>query len=218
MIFEGIIRRFTKQDLGGAVRPFRMTGLESHAVAQVEEDLTDLARAGRLFYGGNQIIANGIAPVAAIPTTTATLALVNKDANNTLAISKLNFWLGSGTPAAGATLFACVVKPTQATADGITANGTGFNSANRNPVSSRKSGALWTTALTVPATTVWEALLSTMQLAAANIGQGDGISYQKGGLLVPPFCALGIGILSGAGTTPLYGVSAEWAELELENE
>jgi hypothetical protein len=194
-----------------------MTDNESIAVAQVELAKAESARAGRYFGGGNQIIANGIAPVAAIPTTTATLALYNAEDPGGLSyeIDRIGFWLGSGTAAAGATLFATVSPAKIVTAP--TANATGYGSASMSG-STRVTKAIWTTAVTVPSPTgrapAWIQISSNFQLAAANVGQGDGYVEMNGCLLVPPGYALGFAILSGAGTTPLYGISASWSEMQ----
>ncbi len=213
MDFNALVRRFTLQGNGGKPQA-RATSFESLAVAQVEPKRAELARAGRLFVGGNSIIANGIAPVAAIPTTTAALALYN-NANaggRSLVLERLRFWLGSGTAAAGATLLGAVAGPI---ATPPTVHATGYAASSASGVGT--SRALWTTALTIPSA-AWVGLLSTLQPAAANVGQGDGEAVIDGGIVIPPGFALGLVVLSGAGTSPLYGVSAEWAELELDLE
>lgn len=220
MLAEGKFRKFVRNMLGGGFSPLRLTGLESLAVAKVEGDCTEVARAGRRFVGGTQIIANGIAPVTAIPTTTATLALYNAEADNgvCLVMDRLGFWLGSGTPTAGATFLACVSPSKIATVP--TGNATGYGSASASG-SSRNTKARWATAVTFPSSPIapaWFQLFSNFQLAAANVGQGNDYYEARGGLIVPPGYALGLAILSGTGTTPLYGVSACWNELELELE
>lgn len=214
MKVDGIITRLFKQpnNIDGAT--IRATNYASASTAQVESPYLELTRSGRRMHGGTQIIANGIAPVAAIPTTTATLALYNNDTNNNglaLSIDWLNVFLASGTPAAGLTVFAAVAKPTTAPS----ANATGYGSAALSGTASG-SKALWGAGLTLPAGTVWSALTSTLQPAAANVGQGDNFLDLGGRIVIPPAYCLALAILSGAGSTPLYGVSAQWAELELD--
>ncbi len=213
-----LVRRFTRQG-NGADNTIRATELESLACANVEGDNVETARAGRRFIGGTQIIANGIAPGAAIPTT-ATLALYNAEADGGKAycIDRIIFWLGSGTAAAGATLFATVSPSKIATIP--TGNATGYGSASASG-SAQQTKSRWATAMTLPSSPVapaWTALISTLQLAAANVGQGDGYVEAKGAFIVPSGYAFGFGILSGAGTTPLYGISCQWTELELDLE
>lgn len=216
MLMSGIVSRFTKQGNSNNGAPVRLTDVESLAVAQTEPPYLEMSRAGRRFHGGTQIIANGIAPVQAIPTTTATLALYNSDtagAGLSLSLDWLNVFLGSGTPAAGLTLFATVAKPTTVPS----ANPTGYGTSSLSG-SARGPKAIWATALTIPAGVNWAALSSTFQLAAANVGQGDNPLDLGGRMIVPPGFALCLALLSGAGTTPLYGVSAQWSEVELDLE
>lgn len=219
MDMEMEVRRFAKNGIG-ADRMLRSTVLESLAVAIVEAENVECARAGRRFCGGTQIIANGIAPVAAIPTTTATLGLYNAEpaGGRSLVIDRLGFYLGSGTAAAGATLLAAVSTGQLATA--VAANATGYGSQSMSG-SGSQTRARWGTALTFPTSPIanaWIQILSTQQLAAANVGQGDGQVELKGAFIVPPGYCLGFAILSGAGTTPLYAITAQWTELELDLE
>lgn len=211
---KGVARRFQKVGMG-TERELRLTGMESLAVANVEPLYSELARSGRRFAGGCQVIANGIAPVSAIPTTTATLALYNSasDGGASICVDRVGFCLGSGTAAAGATLWLAVSngKPTAPSA------ASNYSSTPLGLSGASSSVARWATALTIPSGSAWFQALSTFQLAAANVGQGDaGATLQ--GVLIPPGYALGIAILSGAGTTPLYSVSAMWAEVELDLE
>lgn len=216
---QGAIRRFTKNALSNALRTVRMTGLESQAFAQVEPARFELARAGRRFHGGMQIIANGIAPVAAIPTTTGTLAFFNGEpaGGKVYAIERLGFFLGSGTPAAGATLFATVTTKAVATPPTVMATGYGVQNSSGSSPSSK---GLWTTALALPGNPApaWALITSTLQLAAANIGQGDQPQDLEGAWIVSPGFAIAFAILSGAGTTPLYGISMTHSEIDAETE
>jgi hypothetical protein len=193
----------------------RGTGLMSAAVAQVEVPYAELTRAGRRFIGGNNIIANGIAPVQAIPTTTATLVLWNGESTGgkSYDIDVMGFWLGSGTAAAGATLMATVT--TAALAAPTAATGYTISSASGSAIASK---ARFATSQTIASGSAWVQVASSFQLAAANVGQGDQPVYVDGRFKVPPQYALGIVILSGAGTTPLYGVSVGWNEVEADLE
>lgn len=199
--------------------PLRQTNFLSLAVAQMEGYNTEAARAGRRFYGGTTIIANGIAPVAAIPTVTATLALYNADPVKCLCIDRVNVNLLSGTAAAGLTLYVAVSPLPIAAPPVVMGTGYGVSSASGSKLG---SNAMFTTALTMPApaggTLAWQALLTTLQPAGANVGQGDVWCELAGGIVIPPLRALGMGILSGTGTSPLYGVSLGWSEFELDVE
>ena len=109
MRIEAVVSRFFKKGNSDAPSTLRLTSQGSLAVAVVEPALAEVARAGRRYGGGCQIIANGIAPVVVIPTVAAGLVLYNgeSDGGADLFVDRLNFWLGSGTAAAGATLLGC---------------------------------------------------------------------------------------------------------------
>lgn len=211
------LRRFSKNALGSAQKTLRLTGIESLAAALIEPIGFEMSRAGNRFIGGLQVIASGIAPVAAIPTTTATLALWNGEdsGGKAIAIEQLGFFLGSGTPAAGATLFACVSPKKIATAPTSMASGYGLQNASG---STKASKALFATAVTIPGSPAWFQVCSTQQLAAANVGQGDNVVTFDGKLIVPPGYAAGFAILSGVGTSPLYGISTVHSEIDADLE
>lgn len=212
-LVDKIVSRFAKVS-NSTQESLRGTGNQSLAVAQVEPEWCERSRAGQMFYGGCGVIANGIAPVQAIPTTTATLALFNNEADGgrSLLIEELNFFLGSGTPDAGATLLAGVsLAP-------ITAPSAASNYATVSASSGGKaSRAIWATAVTLATGTKWRAIGSYPQLAAATPGQGAG-PFSVRGLIVPPRYAVGFAILSGTGTTPLFSITAAWSELVLDLE
>lgn len=211
LTLRGVARQFTQFALGGGELALRMTGNESLAVAQIEPARLDWSRAGYRFAGGLQVIASGIAPVQAIPTTTATLALYNPDREQSLVIERLGFFLGSGTAGAGATLMVCV---TEQIAAPVTANAANYASRSLSGGTATPR-ALWGAAVTIPTNAAWIQAQSNFQTAAIAPGQGDSPVDFEGAIIIPPRCALGIAILSGAGTTPLYGVSGIWSELKL---
>lgn len=212
MRIEALVKRFSRKFASDALATPRLTALESQAVAQVEAPNTERAAAGRRYMGGTQVIASGIAPVTAIPTTTATLALYNTapDGGKCLVLDQIGFFLGSGTPTAGATLLVTVSNGKLASVPSAASN---YSSMSCSGVGT--SIARWATAVTI-VNGAWIQLSSTFQVAAANVGQGDMPNALGGGLIVPPGYALGIAILSGTGTSPLYSVSATWDELELD--
>ena len=148
-----LARKFVHVGSGGSPHRARMTDHQSVAFAQVELPKMELGRAGKLFQGGNQIIANGIAPVAAIPTTTATLLLYNSadQGGTSIVLDRIGFWLGSGTAAAGATLFGAV--STSMIVSAPTAHGTGYGVQSQSGSGLAQSRAIWTTAATLPSMT-----------------------------------------------------------------
>lgn len=215
MRMSGLVQKLFKV-AQGADQEIRLTSVQSVAVAQTELIGVELARTGRMFVGGTQVIANGIAPDTAIPTTTAKLALYNAepDGGRTLFLDRVHFGLGSGTPAAGATLFLAVSNGKIGTP--VASMASNYAVGPASGFTKHKSAALWGAAVTLPASSVWHSVIGGYQLAAANVGQGDQPYYCEGGIAVPPGYALAFSILSGAGTTPLYYVGARWAELEVD--
>lgn len=213
-----LVSRYAKLSNGNPVFQ-RSTSLGSLATAQVELSRTELSRAGRYFFGGNQIIANGIAPVTAIPTTAISAGLYNAGVADSLLLDYVaGPWVGSGTPTAGCTLL-CGISDQKAAGTTAIANMTGWSSRAACGSASRKTVALWdATATFTAANTTWFSLGSNMQLAAATVGQGSPAIVLHGGISVPPGFEVGFAILSGAGTTPLYGLSAGWAELPIDVE
>lgn len=213
---KGRQRRATKI-APGTETEVRFTTLESVAVAQMEPEYVEIGKRGSRYAGGCQVIASGIAPVAAIPTTTATLAIYNTDADIGVCIvpDQLSFCLGSGTAAAGATMWLCVTngKVVAASIPAAVAN----YSSQALTKTGNVSVARWGAAVTIPAGSAWFQATTSLQLAAANVGQGDNVANLRG-VIIPPGYAMGIAILSGAGTTPLYSVTAMWSELELDLE
>ena len=214
MNLSGLLTRIFKSANNADGVPFRATPLSSISVAQTEAPYFELTRSGKRFHGGTQVIANGIAPVQVLPTITATLGLYTNDSNSnglSLMMDWLNVFLASGTPAAGLTVMIAVGKPTNPPSANVAGHSTGALSGTSNG-----SKALWATALTFPAGVAWSAPVSTFQPAAANVGQGDNYIDLGGRVVVPPGYAMGIALFSGAGTTPLYGASAQWGEVETD--
>lgn len=213
MRIEALVKRFSRKFTSDALATPRLTSLESQAVALVEAPNTERTAAGRRYMGGTQVIASGIAPVTAIPTTTATLFLYNTapDQGKCLVIDQIGHFLGSGTPTAGATLLVTITNGKPASVPAAASNYTSQSCSGFGT-----SVARWATGITIPAGSAWVQATSSFQLAAANVGQGDYPAFFNGGLVIPPGYGLGIAILSGTGTTPLYSVSATWDELELD--
>lgn len=216
MNFSGLITRLMKQSTNMDGVPVRLSNYASLAVAQVESPYQESTRSGRRFHGGVQVLANGVAPVQAIPTTTAAVALFNSDTNNNglaLVVDWANIFLASGTSAAGATVLVAVGKPSSGTAPVASASNYSIGTLSGTAQGSKALFGIGTVFATTP---VWSAVASTSQVAGANVGQGDNCLDLGGRIVVPPGYMLGISILSGAGTTPLYGVSLQWAEHELD--
>lgn len=211
------LRKIAKLGYGVQAKP-RLTGLGSLAVGPVEVAGLELARSSRRFMGGPQAVANGAANATAIPTSQPNLCLFNgePDGGRTYAIDFAGFYLVSGTPAAGATLFAGLTAGKLAT---VPSSAAGWTIAGLNPAA--RSNARWGALVTLTVNGVnptYTAVLSSFIVAAANVGQGDAPIALPAPILVPPGYACGFDILSGAGTTPKWGLTLGWAEVELDLE
>ncbi len=215
-----LVGRYTK-GANGNRQWQRATSFGSLPVAEVELSRTELARAGRYFVGGNQVIASGISVSAAIPTTTPLMGLYNGNAQDSLLMDSFTGpWVGSGTPAAGGVFLGAL--STQTSAGTIpTANTSNWSSVATGGSVSRRSSAWWNTGVTfIAASTSWFAINCGAQLAAANVGQAlaQGQVLFNGGFIIPPGFNMGFTVLTGAGTSPLYGFSATWGELPVDIE
>ncbi len=172
-------------------------------------DFAALCQKGKLFYGTHTA---GLAPVTAIPTTTAAIALVNTngDGGESLVIKQVSWGLISGTPTASATLLGGVSVGKIASLP--TAHMSNSYSA---PCRGRAAASnAFFQASTLPATAVWTQLGNAVMLAAATVGQGPyGAPLDlNGSIIVPPGHAFHLAVFSGTGTTPLFGFSLIWGE------
>lgn len=190
----------------------RATMLGSLAAAQVEPAKAELARSGRRYAG---VIGNGAtfkAPVVAVPTTTATWCLYNgyPDNGDWLFVDSLGFFLASGTVAVGGTLIVAVTNGPVATVP--TAYASSVTGSLNGGATGSGTKALLANAVTIPASSVWHPVIGGDWAATTTIGLGLVVQLH-GGYAIPPKYGLAIDVLSGAGTTPLFGVSATWDEL-----
>jgi hypothetical protein len=209
------VRRFFPLKSGKGDIEVRATHLESLAVDPVAPDGLELTRGGRRFVWGPQNGVTGIAPVAALPTTAAQWVLWNGDQNQAYVIDQLGALLVSGTAAAGLVLLACLFQ--QPVQSGASVVGMQISSASTGY---RTSKGLLKSAVTVtqPATPTWfpvakgdSANTGVLSVAAEN-------RDLRGRIIVPPNAGLGLCVLSGAGTTPLFAPFGMHTEIELDLE
>jgi hypothetical protein len=198
----------------GAENPVRMTDLMSVAVANVEPLHAETLRAGARFYGGAQNGATGMAQATAIPTTTAAAVLANGETGGnakSYVVDLISWFPLGGTIGTGGILFASVFKlatpAAQASWSSVSSSG-----------SSKSTKAVWALAQTAPTGTSWFVWGSSSYSPTVNLTAAQGLPQTGGTLLVPPGYALGLSVVSAAGTSPTYGVSASWVELELDIE
>lgn len=172
---------------------------------------------GQRFCAGLQLLSSGIAPKQAIPSLSPTLCLYNGDSSQSYVVRYIHKWLASGTAAAGSTLL--VALSPNALSPVPTQNATNFKIQKLGPSStSETSSALLASGVTLPNSPqapVWISICSDFQLAAANLGQGDAVTNLNGMIVIPPGYGMGIDIISGSGSSPLYGVTVVWDEVNL---
>lgn len=201
--------------LGSAEVDARATGLESLAVDQVAPANFERARAGREFVWGPVNGVTGIAPVAALPTTAAQWTMWNPDPYQAMVIEELGALLVSGTAAAGAVLLACLFQA-PATVGGQ-AIGMQITSASNGKSSSKaifKSGVT----LTQPTAPNWVVVAKSDSANTAVLSVAVENRLIAGGLIVPPGQGLGLCVLSGAGTTPLFAPYGRHFEVKADLE
>lgn len=223
MNLKGLVRRvFSGGRLGlGEEKAPSLTTLGALAVEQVLPPKGLRAAAGCRFAA---VVGNGAtfkAPITAWPTTTATWALYNGEdpGGKSLLIDTVGAFLASGTAAAGFALIGAVAT-TKLTTIPSAYSGTILSSLSGRPANSK---ALLANNLTIPtagggAQPAWHVLeASGANAANATIG-GLCLAKLDGGILVPPGYAFYVDIVSGAGTTPLFGVSVTWDEVQADLE
>ncbi len=212
-----IVRLRSKWDewLGNQEIDARATGLESLAVDNVAPERLERTRAGRSFVWGPVNGVTGIAPVAALPTTAAQWTMWNADPYQAMVVDQLGVLLVSGTAAAGIVVLACLFQAPATV--GAQATGMQITSASGGNHASKalfKSGVT----LTQPTTPNWWPVAKSDSANTAVLSVAAENRDLRGGLIVPPGQGLGICVLSGAGTTPLFapfGMHFE-AKLDLE--
>lgn len=211
---SGIIGKFVSQAFGSSKIPLRLTEYASLAVQQVEPAGLELSRAGVRYAGGCQVVANGVAPVQAIPTTSGALCLYNSepDGGKSIVVESVSVSLASGTPGTGFALYAGLSQGRLATAPSAASN---YGSAPMGKVGGKSSIAVWATTFTLAGSPKWWALIAGKTGgASASVGDG-GTRDLAGRVVIPPGHALGFTVMSPAGTSPLFAIHAEWAEVQV---
>lgn len=191
------------------------SGCGAVRVAQLESDGLELTRAGRRFQIAQSGAITGIAPVQAVPTTAAQWTLWNTSATDSLVIENIGVTLASGTAGAGVLLMAAFF-----TAPAQTGLGTNITVQNMNGSSTRTSAVAIKSGVTVttPAAPNWFTIAKSDSANTAVLSVAVLNENVKGRLIVPPTYGLGLAVLSGAGTSPLFFPLAQWTEFALDLE
>lgn len=223
-LLNGLVRRLFGSGRKGSEsqQPLAMDFAGGLAVSQLLPPKGQRAAAGRRY---NAVVGNGatfIAPVTAYPTTTATFLLYNGEpaGGRSYFIDTVYAFNASGTPAAGAALLGGVTLASQAAANSG-ASPAAYSGTVVTSLSGKSGGTkavlanAWTI---VGGTPAWQVLAKSEAAAAATIASNTLLGHVDGGIVLPPGFGLALTVLSGAGTTPLYGFGVTWDEIEADIE
>jgi hypothetical protein len=211
-LMEGRVE-YQQSNLGNNTqRALSLSGLGSLRVAQGDPRYFELSRAGRIF-GMSMTVAVAVASVQTVPTTTASVCIFNAaaDGGKCIVPLKLGFFNGSGTSDKGQILLATATSTKLATA--LTANGTGYVIGGLRS-GDTSSVAFGDSAKTV-APCVWTAVGGMETTADAVPGCGQMFDVE-GLFTIKPGYALGLAVLSGAGTNAKFCFNAIWAEITVD--
>jgi hypothetical protein len=160
-------------------------------------------------------VAAGVAPVQALPTTAAQHFLWNHDANRSYVIDTVDVFLLSGTATAGCTILG-IVTPITATLP-TAATGVVVGSSSMGGLASK--AIIGTYTIPTPSGNAQWTILSQTSQPAGVPGVGGCYSCDiRGGIIIPPGMGMGLAVLAGVGTSPLYIGAWTWTEAELDLE
>lgn len=183
-----------------------------------------LAAVGARFNAVNGVSSTFLAPVQAFPSTTLVMALWNGEADGgkSYFIDAVYAFLASGTPDVGGALLACVTREKPAAPTLSTGDNGGYANTKISGLSGKLPGAskaVFATNITALSAPAWFVADGKPQVTAtAKIAAGSFFGSLEGGVVVPPGYMLGLTVLAGAGTTPLFGFGVIWSELAAELE
>lgn len=206
---EGKVESFPSQNQGfNTPAQLRMSELKSLFVDQMAPDYYEMCRNAKIF-GVTTTVAVAVVPLQVVPTTTAAFVLNNVSTTNTLVVPlAISVLFASGTAAVGSSIYAQVGSTPLATQ--LTADGTGVvKSCLRGGVAT--GSVCWGDSSKTVAGG-WQLIGGINTTAATTPGYSVSIPV-NGMYVVRPTYALGLHVLSGAGTTAAFSYSVIWAEL-----
>jgi len=216
MNIEGIFRRFIPYIRGRGPADARLTHLESLSVAQVESEGLELTRAGRRFHG--VFSTTGVAPVQAMPTTTAGFALYNPESVKSYVIDNISASVLSVTTGGVGGGFVAIVTPPTSTLPTV-ATGAAVGSRSLGGLMSKAVLATGYTIPTPAGNAQWGFVEMTSSPSGTQIAGGAGLTADgHGRLIVPPGKLLGLSIMAINTSAVLYIAGVTWHEVELDLE
>lgn len=163
------------------------------------------AMAGTRFVCGVTAGATYKAPIATIPTTTASWAFYNGESVSggaTFFIERIYAYLKGGTSDGSNGILVGIPSTIQAAAVAA-ATGTLSGGLNGGAVPAVMTMG---TAITLAGTPVWHVVSNGSGPAPAGLGGAVAVADIDGGIMLPPGFALGLEVWGGAGTSPLFGM------------
>lgn len=199
----------------GGNQRWRGSALRSGFVEQVLPTRVELSRMGKTFSASGGVKANGVAPVADMPTTATINGLYNgntQQSNIHLVILGVAVYACSGTLGLGRAVIAGVGSAAQSS---VPAKGTGaVGPFNNTPTSKNTSAAVMTLAVALGGAPAWTVLSGLDTPAAVEIGAG--IASETDGLfIVPPGFMFGAHVLAPTGTAAKFLFTFTFAEYQL---
>ena len=202
----------------GSERRVNMNDQGHALVSQGLPPLAELARNGKIF---TKMVGNGAtfkAPLTAIPAiaTAATWFLFNdNDATSKACLIPLRAfaYLASGTVAAGLALAVQIPKGAQTR---FTADYAAVVESSSIGLSTTSGAWLGNAKTMIGAQGAWELFWNGDNAATATI-MGGGITVDLlGERIIKPQYGMALEVISGAGTTPLFGVGVTFAVCDLD--
>ena len=203
----------------GTTTNVRLDNFAGLLTSQTLPQRYELSRSGRIYVASSGA-ATAQASTATVPTTTAPFALWNGASGatggggNTGAISYailgVGFWTFSGTFGIGTMMFGGVSSSAQAAAVSALSSSTVKSASG----STRTTAGVLGANITLAGTPSWMALGSAQTTgAAANLGQGAFVKLD-GEFIVPPGYCFGVACVTTQTSSPLFGASILYAEIE----
>lgn len=190
------------------------TGRGGLKTANVEPSLFALAEAGRIYSASTGVVADGVAPVQEIAEAGAFTGVALYNGNTaastlSLVIISVGAFLCSGTPDVHSTLMGGVGQSAAALAT------TAGNTLKSTSGSARTTAATFKSSSTLATKQIGNAVLGCFETTAtAKVGAGLVAHIPWGMFVVPATYSFAAYVFAGAGTSPLYGFTIVYAEIE----